>query len=150
MKRTKTALNSPTRKPATTLALLAFALLAAAPILRAETCTTQSALDQPDRDSLADSARTFATLVQSNDTARLRTRSVAEVVKDFNGLQYLVASTAPKLAGGVIAVEQVYLLDATSLKRNPDGSASDAQFFCSLNRSTMEAQFTIPALPPGM
>jgi hypothetical protein len=150
MKRTTTALNSPTRKPATTLALLAFALLAAAPILRAETCTTQSALDQPDRDGLADSARTFATLVQSNDTARLRASSVAEVVKDFNGLQYLVASTAPKLAGGVIAVEQVYLLDATSLKRNPDGSASDAQFFCSLNRSTMEAQFTIPALPPGM
>jgi hypothetical protein len=150
MKRTTTALNSPTRKPATTLALLAFALLAAAPILRAESCTTQSALDQPDRDGLADSARTFATLVQSNDTARLRASSVAEVVKDFNGLQYLVASTAPKLAGGVIAVEQVYLLDATSLKRNPDGSASDAQFFCSLNRSTMEAQFTIPALPPGM
>jgi hypothetical protein len=130
--------------------LLAVALLAAAPILRAETCTTQSALDQPDRDGLADSARSFATLVQSNNAAQLRSLSIAEVVKDFNGLQYLVASTAPKLAGGVITVDQVYLLDATALKRNPDGSASDSQFFCSLNRSTMEAQFSIPALPPGM
>jgi hypothetical protein len=132
-----------------THSLLAVALLAA-PILRAETCTTQSALDQPERDGLADSARTYAEFVQANDTAQLKTLSIAEIAKDFNSLQYLVASTAPKLAGGVIVVEQVYLLDATSLKRNPDGSAADAQFFCSLNRSTMEAQFTIPALPPGM
>ena len=138
-----------TRKRST-LALFAIALLAAAPILRAETCTTQSGLDQPDRDGLADSARTYATLVQSNNTALLKTISIAEIVKDFSGLQYLVGSTAPKLAGGVVTVEQVYLLDATSLKRNPDGSAADAQFFCSLNRTTMEAQFTIPALPPGM
>jgi hypothetical protein len=131
---------------ARTLAFLAIALLAA----HAETCTTQSALDQPDRDGLADSARTYATLVQANNTTELKTVSIAEVVKDFNGLQNLVASTAPRLAGGVITVEQVYLLDATALKRNADGSAPDAQFFCSLNRTTMEAQFTIPALPPGM
>jgi hypothetical protein len=149
MKRTTTAWSLMTRKRST-LALFAIALLAAAPILRAETCTTQSGLDQPDRDGLADSARTYATLVQSNNTALLKTISIAEIVKDFSGLQYLVGSTAPKLAGGVVTVEQVYLLDATSLKRNPDGSAADAQFFCSLNRTTMEAQFTIPALPPGM
>jgi len=132
-----------------THSLLAFALLAA-PVLLAETCTTQSALDQPDRDGLANSARTYATLVQSNDTAALKSTSIAEVAKDFNGLQYLASATAPRLAGGVIVVEQVYLLDATALKRNPDGTAPDAQFFCSLNRTTMEAQFTIPALPPGM
>jgi hypothetical protein len=132
-----------------THSLLAITLLAA-PILRAETCTTQSALDQPERDGLADAARTYASLVLSNNTAQLKTLSIAEIVKDFNSLQYLVASTAPKLAGGSIAIEQVYLLDATGLKRNPDGSAPDAQFFCSLNRTTMEAQFTIPALPPGM
>jgi hypothetical protein len=46
-------------------------------------------------------------------------------------------------------VDQVYLLDASTLKRNPDGSASDAEFFCSLNRTTMETEFVIPALPPG-
>jgi len=132
-----------------THSLLTFALLAA-PVLLAETCTTQSALDQPDRDGLADSARTYASLVQSNNAAQLKTLSIAEIVKDFNSLQYLVASTAPKLAGGSIVVEQVYLLDATGLKRNPDGSAPDAQFFCSLNRTTMETQFTIRTLPPGM
>jgi hypothetical protein len=41
------------------------------------------------------------------------------------------------------------VLDASNLKRNPDGSALNAQFFCSLNRTTMEAEFDIPALPPG-
>jgi hypothetical protein len=151
MKRTSTAGNSTSRKPATlALAFFAIALTTASPILRAETCTTQSALDQPERDGLSAAARSYADLVQSNNTASLKTSSIAEVVKDFNGLQSLVASTAPRLAGGVITVEQVYLLDATGLKRNADGSAADAQFFCSLNRTTMEAQFTIPALPPGM
>lgn len=118
-------------------------------IARAETCTTQSGLSDAERNGLADAARGLAAKVQANDAAGLRAGSVAEVTKDFSGLQYLVGNTAPKLAGGMATVEQVYLLDAVSLKRNPDGSAPDAQFFCSLNRTTMEADFTISALPPG-
>jgi hypothetical protein len=133
-----------------TLALLAFAVLAVCfPIARAETCTTQSALAPADREALATAARNLATLVQSNDATALKSLSVAELAKDFAQFQSLVASTAPKLLGGVVTVEQVYVLDATSLKRNADGSAPDAQFYCSLNRTTMEAEFAIPALPPG-
>lgn len=132
---------------------LAWSLLAIAlttiPIARAETCTTQSALAQPERDAIATAARNLATLVQANNAASLRSLSVAEVAKDFNSLQYLIGTTAPKLTGGALTVDQVYLLDATSLKRNPDGSAPDAEFYCSLNRSTMETEFSIPALPPG-
>ncbi len=129
---------------------LALALLAACiPIARAETCTTQSALAPADRDAIATAARNFATLVQSNDTSSIKSLSIEDIAKDFTQLQYLVASTAPKLAGGVITVEQLYVLDASTLKRNPDGSASDAQFYCSLNRTTMEVEFAIPALPPG-
>lgn len=130
--------------------LVVFAGFSAAdPIARAETCTTQSGMAPAERDGLADAARNLAGLMQANSAAGLRGAVVAEVAKDFNGLQYLVGTTAPKLAGGTATVEQVYLLDATNLKRNADGSAPDAQFFCSLNRSTMEAEFTIPALPPG-
>ena len=136
--------------PALALVLLVIAGLAVAgPMARAETCTTQSGMAPAERNVLADAARNLAALMQANNTAGLRGLVVAEVAKDFNGLQYLVGTTAPKLAGGTAAVEQVYLLDATNLKRNADGSAPDAQFFCSLNRSTMEAEFTIPALPPG-
>ena len=115
----------------------------------AETCTTQSGLAPAERDGIAEAARTLAGMVQLNNAAALRSAAVVEVGKDFGGLQYLVGTTAPKVAGGGTAVEQVYLLDATNLKRNPDGSAPDAQFFCSLNRSTMETEFLIPALPPG-
>jgi len=104
---------------------------------------------QPERDGIADAAKNLATMVQANSAAGLRSAVVAEVAKDFGGLQYLVGVTAPKLAGDVPVVEQVYLLDASALKRNADGSAPDTQFFCSLNRSTMETEFVIPALPPG-
>jgi hypothetical protein len=132
-------------------ALLIAALLvsSSATVRAAETCTTQSGLSDGERNGLADAARGFALKVQANDAAALRTLTVAEVAKNFGGLQYLVAITAPKLAGGVVTVDQVYLLDASSLQRNPDGTAPDAQFYCSLNRSTMEADFLIPALPPG-
>jgi hypothetical protein len=115
----------------------------------AETCTTQSGMSDAERNGLADAARNLALKVQANDAAALRASTVAEVAKNFGGLQYLVAITAPKLAGGTATVDQVYLLDASGLKLNADGTAQDAQFFCSLNRSTMEADFLIPALPPG-
>lgn len=131
-------------------ALLTIAVLTMGGVrVRAEGCTTQSGLAPAERDGIADAARTLAGLVQANNAAGLRTAAVAEVVKEFGGLQYLVSATAPKVSGGVATVEQVYVLDATNLKRNPDGSAPDAQFFCSLNRSTMETEFVIPALPPG-
>ncbi|HEX9200558.1 MAG TPA: hypothetical protein VF865_13420 [Acidobacteriaceae bacterium] len=127
------------------LASLAISLLiASSAFALAESCTTQSALAPAERTALADVARNLATKVQANDAASLKTVAVAELAKDFGALQYLVAVTAPKLAGGVATVEQVYILDATNLK-----SATDADFFCSLNKTTMETQFVIPALPPG-
>jgi len=128
--------------------LVAAALLTAG-VARAETCTTQSGMSDADRNALADAARGLAAKVQANDAAGLRAATVAEVAKDFGAMQYQVAVTAPKLAGDSAAVEQVYLLDATGTARNPDGTAADAQFFCSLNRTTMEADFLVPALPPG-
>jgi hypothetical protein len=131
------------------LALAAGLTASAAHTANAETCTTQSGLSDADRGALADAARSFAAKVQANDAAGLRANTVAEVQKDFGALQYLVSVTAPKLAGAAATLDQVYLLDASTLKPNPDGTAPDTQFFCSLNRSTMEADFLIPALPPG-
>ena len=144
--------NPPRQSPiARALFLAALATLAvlATHARAAETCTTQSGLSAPDRSALADAARTLAAKIQANDTAFLRTASVAEVQKDFGSMQYLATVTSAKLTGGTPTLEQIYVLDATTLKPNADGSASDAQFFCSLNRSTMEADFMIPALPPG-
>ena len=114
----------------------------------AETCTTQSAMAPADRSSLADAARTIAGAVQSNDATMLRASSTPEIQQNFGALQYMVAMTSPKLGGATPQVEQVYLLDASTMKAATD-SNSEAQFFCSLNKTTQEVDFTIPGLPPG-
>ena len=41
------------------------------------------------------------------------------------------------------------MLDASSLTRTASGGNPDAQFFCTLNGSQNEADFSIPQLPPG-
>jgi hypothetical protein len=124
-------------------------LLLVAAACPAETCTTQSQLKPVDRDSIANAARTLASKVQTNDIAGLRQQSVAEFAKDYTAMTSLVAGTSSKIASAALAVEQVYLLDATNLKTLADGTNQDAQFFCSLNNSIAEATFLIPALPPG-
>lgn len=129
------------------LAVVLF-LPAVAPAL-SEVCTTQSQMISTDRDALAKAAMDLAGSVQAGEAAALRTASVAEVGKDFAAISEVVGSTAPKLKGGTLAVDQIYLLDASTLKRNADGSATDAQFYCTLNRSVAEADFLIPALPSG-
>jgi hypothetical protein len=129
--------------------LAAGAILAVAMPIRAEVCTTQSQMKPADRDGLAAAAAGLAAKVQAGDASGLRGLTVAEVAKDFSGVEGVVSSTAPKLKGGALTVEQVYLLDGAQLKRAADGTAPDAQFFCTLNKSVAEADFLIPQLPPG-
>jgi hypothetical protein len=56
---------------------------------------------------------------------------------------------APRLKGGTLAVEQVYLLDASNLAMAPGGTPPPADFYCSLNKSVAEVDFVFSALPPG-
>jgi hypothetical protein len=118
-------------------------------VASAEVCTTQSQMTTADRDALAAAGRNLAAKVQASDTSGLQAATMAEYAKDFSGIGDVVGTTAAKLKGGTIAVEQVYLLDGTQLKKNADGSAPDAQFFCSLNKSVAEVDFLIPGLLPG-
>lgn len=126
--------------------LLVFAMLTA-PVWAAETCTTQSAMAPADRAALADATRTIALAVQSNDAATLRALSTPEIQQNFGALQYMVAMTSPKLTGATPQVDQLYLLDASALKAGD--SSSEAQFFCSLNKTTQEVDFSIPGLTAG-
>jgi len=116
---------------------------------RAEVCTTQSQMTATDRDALAAAARGLAAKVQADDVSGLQGATAAEYAKDFSGIGSVVGATAAKVKGGTPVVEQVYLLDGTQLKRGADGSLPEAQFFCSLNKSIAEADFTIPGLAPG-
>lgn len=130
------------------IALLAAGILFGG-VASAEVCTTQSQMTAADRDALAAAGRDLATKVQAGDVRGLQAATVAEYAKDFSGIGDVVGSTASKLKGGTIAVEQVYLLDGSQMKRNADGSAAEAQFFCSLNKSVAEVDFLIPGLLPG-
>ena len=115
----------------------------------AEVCTTQSQMTPVDRDALAAAARGLAAKVQANDVNGLRAATAVEYAKDFGGIGEVVGSTSAHVKGGMLKVEQVYLLDGTQLKRAADGSVPDAQFFCSLNKSVAEADFSISGLAPG-
>jgi hypothetical protein len=115
----------------------------------AETCVTQSQMHPTERDALADAASSIAQKVQFNDQSGLRTATIPELAVNFNGIGGAVANVSPKLKGSTAQVEQVYVLDASMNKANPDGSAPDAGFSCVLNKGASEADFTISSLPPG-
>src|SRR5271170_5155498 len=130
------------------IGLLAAGMLVAC-VASAEVCTTQSQMTATDRDALAAVARGLAAKVQANDVSGLQASTAAEYAKDFSGIGAVVGSTAAKVKDATLSVEQVYLLDATELKRGADGALPDAQFFCSLNKTVAEADFLIPGLAPG-
>ncbi|MDE1176084.1 MAG: hypothetical protein PW789_05695 [Edaphobacter sp.] len=130
------------------IAVASLGLALVAP-MTAETCTTQSAMAAADRDAMAAAAQGLAQKVIANDADGLRAMTIAEFSRDFGGIQNLVAATSGKLKGAAPVVEQIYVLDASDLKKNPDGSNGNAQFFCSLNKSPAEVDFSIPGLPPA-
>jgi hypothetical protein len=130
------------------IGLLAAGLLLAG-VASAEVCTTQSQMTATDRDALAAAARGLAAKVQANDVSGLQAATATEYAQDFSGIGSVVASTAAKVKGGTLTVEQVYLLDGTQLKPAADGSLPEAQFFCSLNKSVAEVDFLISGLAAG-
>jgi hypothetical protein len=115
----------------------------------AETCTTQSAMTETDRNALANAARGLAEKFAAGDAAGVLAATIPDVAKDGAAVNNVVGSTSGRLKGATLVVEQVYLLDGSDLKMAPDGAAPEAQFLCSLNHSVAEADFTIPSLPPG-
>jgi hypothetical protein len=118
-------------------------------VAQGETCTTQSAMTSAERDGLAAAARGMAEKVLANDAAGLRAMTIEEYAKDFSAIQNAVGSVSAKVKGAAIVVEQLYLLDASDLKRADDGTLPNAQFLCTLNKSIAEVDFSIPGLPPG-
>ena len=124
-------------------------LLLTPPVRAEEVCTTQSQMQPAQRDALAATAASLATRIQANDQTSVRAATIPEFQKDFSGIADAINSTAPLLKGATPQVEQLYILDASTLQRTPAGADPDAQFYCILNKSQAEADFTIPQLPPG-
>ena len=109
-----------------------------------QSCTTQSAMKPAVREALAGAALKLTEAVQAGDQAAVKEMTIAEYQKDFAGVADVVTSTAPRLKNGKLTVEQVYVLDDTGAR-----GTADAQFFCTLNQSMAEADFSIPQLPVG-
>ena len=131
------------------LLLIAVLTLTFNSALAAETCTTQSQMKPAERDLLAQVAANLATKIQANDANGVRPLTIADFQKDFTGISGVMNTTAPKLAGAQVQVEQIYILDASTLTKTASGANPDAQFLCNLNQTPAEAEFSIPQLPPG-
>ena len=129
-----------------TVLVLSTLSLAAAGALGADTCTTQSAMQAADRDSIVAAATSMAQKVAQNDAAALKSVSIPLVAGNFAGITATVADAAPNLRGASFTVQSVWLLDSPSTGAE---AASDAQFFCDLNKGAASVSFLIPALPHG-
>jgi hypothetical protein len=114
------------------------------PRAQAQTCTTQSQMQPADRTAVAAAALKLAQSIQADAASAVQGGTVPEYASNFASVAEAIASTAPHLKSGRPEVEQVYLLDASSQK-----SPADTQFYCTLNHSQAEADFSIPQLPPG-
>ena len=110
----------------------------------AETCTTQSQMQPADRDALAQVARDVAGKIQAGDVTGLQGETVAEFATNFSGIRNASLDLSPHLKGDTLAVDQVYLLDATGM-----AAGAEAQFFCALNRTQAEVDFSIAGLSAG-
>lgn len=107
----------------------------------AASCLTQSQMPAPQRDALANQARSFAALVQSGDTASLRTRTLPAIASDFDAIASSVTSLKPLVQNATITVDEIYSLDAS--KEQP--GAQRTQFFC----GSPIVVLTFNGIPPG-
>ena len=114
----------------------------------AEKCVTQSQMPAADKDALVAAASTLAAKIQANDAAGVKAMTISDFQKDFSGMTGVIYTTAPKLQGMTAEVTDVYVLDASTLQA-VNGTNPDASFFCTLNQSPSETEFSIPQLPPG-
>ena len=117
--------------------------------LLAQMCTTQSQMIAAERDTLVRTGSTLASMVASKDAIGVRAQTMPQFAQDFGGIQDAIRTAGPKLQGASFVPNTLWILDASTAKPGTDGSPQDAQFFCTLNRSTSDTSFLIPALPAG-
>ena len=102
-----------------------------------------------ERDTLVRVSTSLAQLTAASNADGVRAQTMPQFAQAFNGIQDAIREAAPHLSGASFVPQSVWILDASASKPGPDGSPQDAQFFCTLNRSSAQTSFLIPALPPG-
>lgn len=115
----------------------------------AEPCTTQSQMAPGDRETLVRVGTGLATLTAAGNPEAVRAQTMPQFAQEFGSIQEAIRNAAPHLQGASFVPDTLWILDASAAKPGADGSAQDAQFFCTLNRGASQASFLIPALPAG-
>jgi hypothetical protein len=93
------------------------------------------------RDSLADSARSFVAQLQSANVEAIRANTLPSVAADFSGIAASVKTLQPLVQSAAITIEELYFLDSSS--NSIESSRTD--FFC--GSPIVALNFT--SLPPG-
>lgn len=128
------------------LLILAAALGGSIPPASGQACTTQSRATPDQRTATGAAAYRLAGAVQRGDAAAVRADTIPELSADFASTASLIQATAGGLAGDTLAVNQLYLLDASARSAT---DTADADFTCPLGSSAAETDFSIAGLPPG-
>ena len=131
------------------LLFLAGVLSAATLGMEAESCTTQSQMTTTERAALVEVGTEFAVLTATGNAEGMRARTMPAYAQNFAGIQDAIRSAAPHLQGASFLPQSLWILDNSAAKAGADGTAQDAQFACTLNRSAHQTTFLIPALPAG-
>ncbi len=126
------------------LPLFLCAWLGAPAVSHAVSCTTQAALQPLDREALAAVGGRIAQAVSDQDFAALHAALLPAEASEWDGIRAVVEQSVPLLKGGRIQLQNLYLLDATSLT-----APADTQFFCSNADASLTVTITMRALPPG-
>ncbi len=111
------------------------------PSVNAATCKTESQLTAPDRDALANAARSLIRSVQAGDVQGLQANTIPQVASDFGGIASSVQTLKPLVQQATITIYNLYFLDAST---DPPGAAR-TDFYC----GTPVVVMNFNGLPPG-
>ena len=126
-------------------AMAAAALLGAAPVLIAQTCSSGPELDAATKSSIDTAAQRYLEMSKNGDVAALRANAIPAITGDFGAIEQAVVTNKPYLAEGNAAITGTYLLDASQSK----AAIPRADFYCGIYNSPDRTSFSIPNLPPG-
>ena len=132
----------------TMFGLLLLGLTLTAASVHAQSCTSDSDMDEATRTSIVNAAKRFFDNISRGDTAALRQAAIASLASDFSGVEGAVQDNQSNLSGTQAVPRSPFLLKA-------DGTAplERAEFLCGVFRADGQtansAVFVIPNLPPG-
>lgn len=125
-------------------ALAVVSALLGATAAQAVTCTTQSEMTAPDRDTLARAGQQFALGVVQQDLGFMQGSLLPAVASQWDGIRGAIEQAVPMVKGGRVQLRSLYILDATN-----QAAAEDTQFFCSNSTASLTVTVSMRQLPPG-